>query len=154
MKPRNDLLTHFRAQWRVTRALTRDLLESLSDAELLFTPSPALGCWWKQFRHVGRVQENYIDAISTGVVSFGFQGTTYAGGPSKTKLLSYLSALDERLESQLHAERWIDWFGEQKCLAEHLMCLAEHEVLHHGQWISYRAQYGGTFPASWSTWGL
>jgi uncharacterized damage-inducible protein DinB len=48
----------------------------------------------------------------------------------------------------------IDWFGEPKSVGEHLMCLADHELLHHGQWIVYRRLLGGAFPKSWDQWGV
>jgi uncharacterized damage-inducible protein DinB len=151
-----DLIEHFGSQWHFVRGLTRDLLESLSDQELTATPGLSLGCWWKQFRHMGRVQENYLEAIETRTVRFGIEGTSYSAGPSKGNLLKYLAGLDFRLMNYLQGDidLKIDWFGEQKSLAQHLMYLADHEVLHHGQWIVYRKQLGGGFPASWSTWGL
>jgi len=151
-----DLLEHFRLQWSFVRGLSGDLLESLSDEELLSTPSDSLGSWWKQFRHMGRVQENYLEAVETGTVRFGIEGCSYSGGPSKVNLQKYLAGLDSRLMTCLKGDTGmkIEWFGEQKSLGQHFMCLADHEVLHHGEWIVYRKQLGGSFPASWSTWGL
>ncbi len=106
---------------------------------------------------MGRVQENYLEAVSKGIVKFGVEGTSYTGGPSKQALIRYLARLDERLNSLLdrdHQAISIDWFGEKKSLAQHFLYLADHEVLHHGQWIVYRKQLGGKFPKSWSAWAL
>jgi DinB superfamily len=49
----------FKNEWVFTRSLTLDLLDSLTDAELAKSPSPRVGPFWKQFRHVGRLQECY-----------------------------------------------------------------------------------------------
>ena len=152
----SDLLEHFKVQWAFVRGLTQDLLESLSDDDLMVTPDPHLGSWWKQFRHVGRVQENYLAAIETGSIRFGIEGSSYFGGPSKANLLSYLATLDTKLAKCVASkgDSRIDWFGEQKSLGQHLMYLADHEVLHHGQWIVYRKLRGSNFPQSWAVWGL
>ena len=47
----------FDAPWRLARGLSRDLLLSLKDSDLLFSPGERVGPLWKQFRHLGRVQE-------------------------------------------------------------------------------------------------
>jgi uncharacterized damage-inducible protein DinB len=154
----NDgLILHFRSQWRFLRGLTKDLLESMTDDDLLKSPTPVLGSWWKQFRHIGRVQENYLEAVSKRTVRFGVEGASYTGGPSKESLIRYLVELDERINSLLdgnHQAISIDWFGEKKSLSQHLLYLADHEILHHGQWIVYQKQLGGSFPKSWSVWGV
>ena len=52
-------LGYFKREWTFARGLTVDLLDSLSDAQLNETPAANLGPFWKQFRHVGRLQECY-----------------------------------------------------------------------------------------------
>jgi len=153
----DSLVFHFRSQWHFLRGLTRDLLQSMTNDDLLKSPAPTLGPWWKQFRHMGRVQENYLEAVGRGTVKFGVEGASYTGGPSKQALIRYLTQLDQRLNSMLDGDQQaisIDWFGEKKSLAQHFLYLADHEVLHHGQWIVYKKLLGGTFPKSWSVWGL
>jgi uncharacterized damage-inducible protein DinB len=152
-----ELLDHFQTQWSFVRGLTKDLLEVMSEEELAVTPNPKVGPWWKQFRHMGRVQENYLNAVHSGEISFGFEGCSYSGGPSGAALSDYLNVLDGRMADILakaDLSMKIDWFGENKSLAEHFLSLSDHEVLHHGQWIVYRLQLGGRFPRSWEVWGL
>lgn len=153
----DPLLDHFKSQWQFARGLTLDLLDALSGEELLLSPHGSLGPWWKQFRHVGRVQENYIAAAKTGRVNFGIEGCAYRGGADKSTLRKYLENLDSqglRLIETTPPDTSIDWFGEQKSLAQHLLYLVDHEILHHGQWVVYRKELGGGFPKSWSAWGL
>jgi uncharacterized damage-inducible protein DinB len=154
----NDLLlSHFESQWKLLRGLSRDLLLSLSDDELKMSPGANLGPWWKQFRHVGRVQENYLNALATGTMKFGFEGTSYTGDPSNRSLDAYLERLDRRLAALIKdgsTREAVNWFGEPKSVDQHLLYLADHELLHHGQWIVYRKFLGGPFPKSWHLWGL
>jgi uncharacterized damage-inducible protein DinB len=155
-------LASFEASWRFSRALSLDLLAALSENSLLFSPGDKLGPFWKQFRHLGRVQENYMTALDTGVVKFSPESAGYtpektAGGADKKALRQYLQDLDARLFERLHREplpETIDWFGEPVGLVEHLFRLDSHETLHHGQWIVYCQLCRQPFPDSWSIWGL
>ena len=49
----------FKSEWKFTRGLTLELLDSLTDAELAETPNRDVGPFWKQFRHVGRLQGGF-----------------------------------------------------------------------------------------------
>jgi uncharacterized damage-inducible protein DinB len=153
----SELTSYFFTQWSFLRGLTMDLIAEITDEELTQSPHPTLGPWWKQFRHVGRVQENYITAIQTGKVDFSSQSATYDRGASKTALIAYLRKLDDHLHALViskDAGFKIDWFGELKPLGNHLLHLCDHETLHHGQWMTYRAILGGKFPESWRVWGV
>src|SRR5215831_11893051 len=94
----NKLIERFESQWKFARSLTRDLLKSLEPNELLFTPDMNLGPFWKHFRHLGRVEENYLEAVETQRVVFGFENTTYRGDASRQNLLDYLDRVDQRLK--------------------------------------------------------
>lgn len=87
----------FLEQWRFNRELTLDLLSSLADSELEFSPGPGIGQLWKQFRHVGRVQENYMNALESGRVQFTTADGAYRGAASARDLRRYLEGLDRRL---------------------------------------------------------
>jgi uncharacterized damage-inducible protein DinB len=81
----DPLMDHFASQWKFVRDLTRDLLESIPQEEMTRSPIASVGPWWKQFRHIGRVQENYLNAIESGAVKFGFEDAAYRGGESKAE---------------------------------------------------------------------
>ncbi len=157
MPMKSDLLNHFLDQWRFLRSLTYDFIESTSELELRNSPSSAVSPLWKQFRHVGRVQENYLSALDSGMIKFTTEGCSYIGGSDKQQILLYLRELDEKLLATIKSidpATSVDWFGEPLSLAKHLLCLADHEVIHQGQWVVYRNIQGGKFPAKWSVWGL
>lgn len=147
----------FQQSWNFTRSLSLDLLDSLDDESLLFSPGANLGDFWKQFRHLGRVQENYVDALRTQKLVFGPQGCHYSGDVSKASLVTYLQTLDHQLQHELHNLNWedrIDWFGEQVDVFEHLSRMVGHENLHHGQFIVYMRLLDRKFPHSWNVFGL
>lgn len=152
-----DFSRSFRSAWTFTRGLTNDLLSVLSTQDLMFVPGPGMGALWKQFRHVGRVQECYMEALTTRKIDFTPAGKSYDGGPQKEWLINYLDRLDDGMFDLLRDVDWtsqVDWFDEQVNLFEHLMRLESHETLHHGQWIVYLKLMNRTFPESWSAWGV
>src|SRR5690242_9688721 len=85
-----ESLEHFQAEWRYIRGLTLDLLDDLSEDELLYRPCSSMGSFFQQFRHCGRVQENYLKAVTFGAVDFNTRSGTYQGGPDKKELSDYL----------------------------------------------------------------
>lgn len=155
--PSADLYQHFRSEWQFTRGLTMELLTSLNDEELQYSPSENLSPFWKQFRHVGRVQEDYLCAMESGELSFSPERGRYNGGCSRDKLITYLNELDTELEQRLSdptLHPTISWFGAPLPVSEHLMRLITHEVLHQGAWMVYMRMLGRSFPPGWDAWGL
>ena len=59
-----------KSEWIFARGLTLELLDPLTDLELSQVPGGNLGPVWKQFRHVGRLQECYVEALNTKTISF------------------------------------------------------------------------------------
>lgn len=152
-----DLQQHFIEEWRFTRGLTLDLLSSLNPDELAYSPGQNLGPLWKQFRHLGRIQENYADALDSGTIRFTVDRARGQEARHQAALHDYLCSLDQELFDRvtgLDFSRTIDWFGQSVGVYEHLMRLASHETLHHGQWVVYLKLLDKNFPPSWSAWGL
>jgi|SRR5690242_4940305 uncharacterized damage-inducible protein DinB len=152
-----SLLERFESQWWFARSLTRDLLESLEPHELSFTPGVNLGPFWKHFRHLGRIEENYLEALETQKVTFGFENTTYRGDASRQDLLNYLDRVDQRLKqaiTTLDPERPVDWFGKAVDTYAHFTRMVDHELLHQGMFVVYIHLLGRPFPRSWRFWGL
>jgi uncharacterized damage-inducible protein DinB len=147
----------FKREWTFIRGLTFELLGSLTDAELSEAPGPDLGSFWKQFRHVGRIQECYQEALNTKKISFDYGNKRYRGGCSKNALRAYLRALDRELVQAVERVDWnatIDWYGDRVGVFQHLMRMLGHEILHHGQWIIYARLIGKTLPPGWKAWGV
>ncbi len=115
----------FKSEWKFTRGLTLELLDSLTDAELGEAPGPDVGPFWKQFRHVGRLQECYQEALNSRKIRFDYKNNAT-----------------------------IEWEGEMAGVFQHLMRMLGHETLHHGQWIIYARLMGKKLPPGWKAWGV
>jgi uncharacterized damage-inducible protein DinB len=153
----NKLVERFESRWWFARSMTRDLLDSLEPHELAFTPDMNLGPFWKHFRHLGRVQENYLEAVETQKVVFGFENTTYRGDASRRTLLDYLDRVDQRLKRSITTfdpARPVDWFGNIVDTYTHFTRMVDHELFHQGMFVVYMRLLGRPFPPSWMFWGL
>jgi uncharacterized damage-inducible protein DinB len=147
----------FVSEWNFARRLTLELLESLPDAELDQAPGVGLGGFWKQFRHVGRIQECYLEALRSGRIKFDYENKRYRGGCSRDSLKAYLQELDRDLLRALEELDWhrtIDWDGKSVNVFQHLMWMVSHETLHHGQWIVYARLMEKKMPPGWKAWGV
>lgn len=142
-----NLVTNFVRSWNFTRSETIEILNSLTNEELQFKPN---GKNWQpffwQFACIGRTQIVYTEAINTGKMNFSLFGSKEL--PSKTafqtknELSQFLEKTNtnwrESIRVRRHEEDFtVAWPGFKKPLVNHIMCLAEHERLHHGQFISY-----------------
>ncbi len=147
-----------RTNWTLARGLTLDLLESLTESDLAYSPGGDLGPVWKQFRHVGSVHECYMEALITRQMRFEYRDKNFNAHPTKPLLLAYLRALNTEFIVTLDGLDWeqtICWSDEDRpTLFEHLLRLVQHETLHHGEWIAYLRLLNKTFPPSWKAWGV
>ena len=144
------------SEWNWARGLTLDLLKASSDYDLGFELNKSCGPLWKQFRHIARVHENYLQALETKKIAFGTDGCTYDGDSTKANLIDYFQRLQDQHSvafQGLDSSSKIDWFGEPKSLDMHFVSLLTHETLHHGQLILYWRALEHKFPESWSDWG-
>ncbi len=147
-----------KTQWTFARGLTLDFMESLTESDLAYSPGGNLGPLWKQFRHVGSVQECYMEALITRQMRFEYRDKNFNAAPTKALLLAYLRALNTELIITLDSLDWeqtIRWSGDdQPKVLEHLLRLVNHETLHHGEWIVYLRLLGKDCPESWRAWGV
>jgi uncharacterized damage-inducible protein DinB len=164
LRPKNVLsqvknmisVDEFLAEWQWARQLSVSLLGALPDSALTAQPISSAGPWWKQFRHLARVQENYLQAFQTGRIEFTPEHSTYSEGPKRQALSSYLEQTDRKLFEILRSASVpdkIDWFGTPTTLQLHLARLLSHETLHHGQFIVYSRHTGVKLPKCWDAWG-
>lgn len=149
----------FLTEWKFARGLSLDLLESLCDDDMAYSPGFGLGPFWKQFRHVARVQKDYADALVTGKIEFGRSRVFAPGdfGVTVSGCKDSLRRCDEEMLSVLSStgqEAIVSWFGDDVGSYEHMWRLVGHETFHHGQWVIYMRGLGKPFPQSWSAWGF
>jgi len=87
-------------------------------------PSAALGPFWKQFRHIGRLQECYSEALNTKTIRFDYANKRYEWGCYKDALKKYLQKLDQELLRAVGELNWnlsIDWDGKVVSVFQHLL---------------------------------
>src|SRR5438093_8389487 len=121
----------FKSEWKFTRALTLELLDSLTDAELGEAPGPDVGPFWKQFRHVGRLQECYQEALNSKKIRFDYKNKRYRGGCSKNALRAYLRALDRELVQAVERVDWnatIETFYDGCQVPPNFLCRLAHHL--------------------------
>ncbi len=144
------------AEWADARHLTRDLLRACSAPDLAFVLHPSSGPVWKQFRHIGRVHENYLAALETRQIVFDPTEGSYEGGSVGAALDAYFDQLDLRHDEVfacIAPDCRVDWWGEPVSVGAHLLRLLTHETLHHGQLMLCWRAIGKPFPPSWAVWG-
>lgn len=160
-----DLVSVFTSSWNFTRGETLEILDSLNDAELRFKPQ---GDKWQtlywEFGCLGRTQIVYTKAIETGIMDFSLFSSTslpsQKDNKTKTSIKKFLEKsnsawLEEIKEREKDESFLISWPGFKMPLVKHIASLAEHERLHHGQFISYFTLAGLELPPKFkSNWNL
>ncbi len=164
MEYKNLITNHVRS-WNFTRSETLEILHSLDDKKLQFKPE---GNTWQplfwEFGCIGRTQMVYSNAILTGKMDFSFFDSDKL--PTKTTnqtvkdIEKFLEKTNtewlELIRSKRRDEDFkVKWPGNNMPLTVHIASLANHERLHHGQFISYFTLAGFDLPKNFKTnWAL
>ena len=151
----------FIKRWQFTRLETYEILSSLDDKQLLFQPE---GNKWQplyyQFACMARTQLVYAMAVETGMMDFALFGSPDMPNKhdyqTKASLEKFLDDADRQWLAGLdRGANVVDWAGDKRPAEVHIMSLAEHERLHHGQIVSYFTLAGYNLPGSFrSNWAL
>lgn len=163
--PYKNLITSFVRTWNFARLETLEILKSLDDFKLKFTPA---GADWQpiyyQFGCMGRTQMIYTEAIKSGKMDFSLFSSESL--PKKNdfqtvkELKNFLEKADrewiEAIRSKRRDENFIIvWPGFKQPLPVHITNLISHERLHQGQLISYFTLAGFELPEKFKrNWAL
>src|SRR3989344_7803352 len=93
----NNKIKDFKKLWNFHRGHTLDLLGTLSDEELGFTVGQNMGTLGQQFRHLCRVDDQYITAIETKKVENNRKKLDFPLEKSASKLTEQLMEDNKRL---------------------------------------------------------
>lgn len=158
---KNDVMDDFIQRWQFTRSETIEILQSLTDEQLQFKPE---GEQWQpifhQFGCMARTQLIYAQATESGAMDFSlFRSAEMPDKDTRQSKVDLLAFLHESNEAWLTAlsknKGTVQWPGGNKPVAIHIMSLAEHERLHHGQLISYFTLAGFSLPPDFKrNWAL
>ena len=157
----NKLNYHFQS-WKFHRTLTLDLLKSLEDEHLKLTVGKNMGTLGQQFRHIAKIELEYLDAIKSKRISVKPGRLDKAISESKEGLLKILNGTQKELTKVLNSIEdpenymidWKEWGVNEMNLTDHIQALADHNNLHNGELIVYAKTHNIAFPKSWEPWGL
>lgn len=99
----NSIMQNDYALFRLYQALRMQLLETLTDADLAFSPggtNPTLG---ELCREIGEVQQAYITSFSTHTIDFGVRHPDPTVAHSIATLQAWYAQLDAALEAAVAA---------------------------------------------------
>lgn len=156
----SKLLQEFIKSWKFTRSETLDILNSLSDDQLLFKPQGEI---WQSIAHqfgcIGRTQLVYAKALRLGKMDFSYFVDTSLPSKdqfqTKKQLLDFLKEAEDSWQEAIKEGRRVDWPGMSMSVEKHIASLAEHERLHHGQLVSYFTLAKFSLPKKFkSNWAL
>ena len=156
------LISPFQA-WRFHRGLAFDILRSLNDEQLKFTVGENMGTLGMQFRHILKIEIEYLEAIKNKIVAPVQEKLDKDLWESKDKLLLISSDIETRMKELLDSISedpetymidWKHWSMDEMNLIDHIQALADHNNLHNGEIIVYAKTHEIPFPKSWEPWGL
>jgi uncharacterized damage-inducible protein DinB len=156
-----NLNYHFQS-WKFHRGLALDLLGSLNEDQLKLTVGKNMGTLGQQFRHVVKIEWEYIDAIKSKKIDVKPGRLEKSIAESKDLLLEEFSKTEKELTELLSSIQdpenfiidWSAWGVKEMNIIDHVQALADHTNLHNGELIVYARTHDIPFPKSWEPWGL
>lgn len=157
-----QLKYHFQA-WKFHRELALDILKSISDDQLKLTVGKNMGTLGMQFRHIAKIELEYLDAIKTKKIAPVSGRLEKLISESKGALLKVFDENEKKLTELLGSINedpeqfmidWTHWDIKEMNLIDHMQALADHNNLHNGEIIVYVKTHDIPFPKSWEPWGL
>ena len=150
--------------WRFHRGLAIDILKSLSDDQLKLTVGQNMGTLGMQFRHIAKIEIEYLEAIKNKKVSPVERKLDLNLADSKDRLLALFDENEKNITELLNSLEsknpgkflidWTHWQTDNMNLIDHIQALADHSNLHNGEIIVYAKTHSIPFPRSWEPWGL
>ena len=152
------------SQWDFHHALSMDLLKSLADEQLTLTIGKNVHTLGEQFRHMARVQVQYVEALETRRIAVPLVAIEADMAQSRARLFDLRTETDVKMRELLAkfsneeldktGINWEYWGALSMKIPQHILALADHENLHNGQLIMYVTMLGLQFPESWNVWGF
>src|SRR3989344_3250626 len=155
----NKQLNYYFQAWKFHRGLALDILKSLTEDQLKLTVGKNMGTLGQQFRHIAKIEIEYLDAVKNKKVA------PVTGRLekllSKEALFKIFDETEKDLAELLNSIQdpenymidWTHWDVKEMNLIDHIQALADHNNLHNGQIIVYAKTHNIPFPKSWEPWG-
>jgi len=158
-----QLISPFQA-WKFHRGLALDILKSLTNNQLKLTVGKNMGTLGMQFRHILKIEIEYLEAIKNKKVAPVEEKLDKDLWTSKEALITVFNDVETRMTESLNSLEsedpekymidWTHWSMDKMNLIDHIQALADHNNLHNGEIIVYARTHDIPFPKSWEPWGL
>jgi len=156
----NSIMTGYFPGFQSYQAMREQLMQTLSDGDLSYTPggaNPPLGALC---REIGEVERAYIDSFKTFVLDFSYRNTTPGLEQSVAQLAAWYAELDSELKATIEglseediASRLVDRGGSFKLpLQIQLNVYQEALLIFYGKAIVYLRAIGKTPPQQMQEW--
>lgn len=156
-------LNYYFQAWKFHRGLALDILKSLNNDQLKLTVGKNMGTLGQQFRHIAKIELEYLNAIKTKKIDPHPGRLEKSISESKEALIKVFDETEKELVKLLNSidqdpEKfmidWKHWNIDEMNLVDHIQALADHNNLHNGEIIVYAKTHDIPFPKSWEPWGL
>jgi hypothetical protein len=156
----NSIMTGYFPAFQLYQAMREQLLATLTDDDLGYTPggaNPPLGVLC---REIGEVERAYIDSFKTFVLDFSYRNSTPGLENSVARLAAWYTELDAELKAAIEglteediAGRLIDRGGEFKLPPQiQLNVYQEALLLFYGKTVVYLKALGKPLPQQMQEW--
>ena len=156
----NSIMTGYFPIFQLYQAIREPLIQTLTDADLGYTPggaNPPLGVLC---REIGEVERAYIDSFKTFTIDFSYRNTTPGLDRSVAQLAGWYAELDAELKATIEAlseedisGRVVDRGGDFKLpLRVQLNVYQEALLIFYGKAIVYLRAMGKTPPQQMQEW--
>jgi DinB family protein len=156
----NSIMTGYFPAFQLYQAMREQLIETLTDGDLGYTPggaNPPLGVLC---REIGEVERAYIDSFKTFVLDFSYRNSTPGLENSVARLAAWYTELDAELKAAIEglteediAGRLIDRGGDFKLPPQiQLNVYQEALLIFYGKTVVYLKAIGKPLPQQMQEW--
>ena len=97
----NSIMSSYFPIFQLYQAIREQLLQTLTDDELTYTPGGANPTLGALCREIGEVERSYIDSFKTFTLDFSYRNTTPGLERSVDQLVAWYAALDAELKGTI-----------------------------------------------------
>lgn len=99
----NSIMTDYYPIFEMYQAIRAQLMQTLTDDDLAYTPGGANPPFGVLCREIGEVERAYIDSFKTFALDFSYRNTTPGLDKSVAQLVAWYSDLDAELKETVGA---------------------------------------------------
>jgi hypothetical protein len=156
----NSIMTDYFPMFEMYQAIRNQLMETLKDSDLSYTPggtNPPLGALC---REIGEVEQAYIDSFKSFTLDFSYRNTTPGLERSVAQLVAWYADLDAELKATIAglseediSSRLVDRGGDFKLpLQIQLNVYQEALLIFYGKSAVYLKGMGKQLPQQMQDW--